>query len=105
MRSTKARPRRGDALTTAGILVPQVIDALPFAVLAILAPTKHAVGRGSPLGQPAPGAPWTKPALRLGHSKALTSPNTHNQAPFLARGAFLAGAGAASVDVAASAPF
>ena len=103
MRSTKARPRRGDALTTAGILVQQVIDALPFAVLAILAPPKHAVGRGSPLGQPAPGAPWTKPALRLGHSEALTGPDTHVQAPFLARGAFLAGA--ASVDVAASAPF
>ena len=81
MRSTKARPRRGDALTTAGILVPQVIDALPFAVLAILAPAEHPGSGSPPLRHAMLAADGAKSALGLASAEALASPHAHGAHP------------------------
>ncbi len=81
MRSTKARPRRGDALTTAGILVQQVIDALPFAVLAILAPAEHPRSRGPPLRHTALCTRRAKPTFRLPGTEALASSHAHGAHP------------------------
>ena len=81
MRSTKARPQRGDALTTTGILVQQVIGAPSFAVLAILAPAEHPRSRGPPLRHAAPCTRRAKPTFRLADTEALASPHAHGVHP------------------------
>lgn len=66
---------------TAGILVPQVIDALPFAMLAILAPAEHSGSGSPPLRHTLFAAGRTKPTLRLASAEALASPHAHGAHP------------------------